>query len=82
MARKLKFNDICKTLAAVRCRQAGQPTAKIAKSAGVAPSTVQHWIRKGGFKRRGGKLRHVAESRRIVDALLETGVDVDDLGTH
>jgi len=67
---KLKFSDICKTAAAVNCRQAGQTNKAIAQSAGKSPGTIKRWINKAGFKNRGGKLRHVSE--QLVTALLDT----------
>jgi len=69
---KLNFRDICSKAAAIRCRQGGQSNAQIAKSAKVAPGTVGKWVNKSGFKLRGGKLRHQAESASdIVDKLLD-----------
>lgn len=76
MGRKLTFRDICNSAAAVRCRQAGQSHAQIAKSAGKPASTIRRWISKAGFKQRGGKLRHTSEA--IVDKLLEAAITPDD----
>ena len=41
----LKFADVCKYLAARRCRDSGQTIKNISKSARVSVSTVRRWIK-------------------------------------
>ena len=74
VAEALTFKKLCGTMAAVNCTKAGQKTGDIAKSAGVSAKTVGRWVNKAGFKKRGGKLRHVSErAEQVVDRLLEWG---------
>jgi hypothetical protein len=57
-----KFQDICKTAAAVNCLKGGQKFKDIAKSSGTSDSSVRRWVKKAGFSKKGAAWRHASES--------------------
>ena len=56
----MKFSHICSVIAAVRCLNAGQSFAEIARSAKRSPSTIRRWVNKAGFRRRLGRYQYAS----------------------
>lgn len=50
------FAQVCNTLAAARCLNAGQSLEEVAKAAGRSPATILRWLHAAGWSYRNSRV--------------------------